>query len=53
MTMKQWESSAQDRALDKRLGFKEGSKEDRASDRKALAALNKNRANYKKLASQR
>lgn len=41
MTMKKWEGSAADRKMDKKLGFKEGSKKDNAADRKAVAKINK------------
>jgi hypothetical protein len=47
MTMKQWESSSMDKALDKKNGYKEGSKEDNAADRKALAAYNSKQRNSK------
>lgn len=41
MTMKKFEKSAADRRMDKRQGFKEGSKKDVAADRKAVAKINK------------
>ena len=51
MTMKQWEASPMDKAMDKRLGYKEGSKEDKAADRKGLAAYNsKKKGRLSKLA---
>lgn len=43
VTMKQWEGSSADKKMDKKLGYKEGSKKDNAADRKAVAALNKKR----------
>jgi len=47
MTMKQWEKSAADAKLDKKLGYKEGSKKDMAADRKALAKVNARRKGKK------
>lgn len=43
MTMEQWEKSPMDKAKDKKMGYKEGSKADNAADKKALAKVNKNR----------
>ena len=41
MTMKQFEKSATDKKLDKKNGYKEGSKKDMAADKAALAKMNK------------
>ena len=38
-TMANWESSAADKAMDKKTGYPEGSKKDNALDRKGLAAM--------------
>lgn len=43
MTMADWERSEADKRMDKRLGYKEGSKKDKAADKKGLAAANKKR----------
>lgn len=43
MTMKQWEKSPMDKKKDKQMGYKEGSKADKAADKKGLAAVNKKR----------
>lgn len=43
MTMKQFEKSSTDKKLDKKYGYKEGSKKDNAMDRKALKKNNKNK----------
>lgn len=40
MTMKKWEASAADKKMDKKMGYKEGSKRDMAADRKGLAKMN-------------
>lgn len=41
MTMKQYEKTSMDKAMDKKMGYKEGSKKDIAADKKALSAINK------------
>lgn len=43
MTMAQYEKSATDKRIDKQMGYKEGSKADRAADRKNLSKINKSR----------
>lgn len=40
MTMKKWEGSPADKKMDKKMGYKEGSKRDMAADRKGLAKMN-------------
>ncbi len=41
MSMKSYEKSPMDAKMDKMQGFKEGSKQDKAADKKELAAINK------------
>lgn len=43
MNMAQYERSATDKRIDKQMGYKEGSKADRAADKKNLAKINKSR----------
>lgn len=41
MTLKKWETSKADEKIDKKMGYKEGSKKDMALDKKAVAKANK------------
>lgn len=41
MTMKRFENSKADKAMDKKKGFAEGSKKDNAADRAAIKKANK------------
>lgn len=42
-TLKAWEGSKKDKALDKKMGWKEGGKKDMAMDRKEVAKINAKR----------